>query len=254
MTFTLQVVGPRPTAGDLVIEAETPLSGIHFLTEFGRAVRRSVDHVASYRHVTLGSVATYEMNVPQSVALESHLFEDSDKFTVIVDPNLLADFIFYSGSLKRGSTHTPCYPYTSNEATLTSMVDELGFIEVWSQLGFPGYITIKDDHYVAGDIDDIDGDDSGSGGGADPGCDGCTPDVFPPYPPHPGPFPPPPPPGPHPGPHRRHRRHYPYPTPTPPPGPRPPHQDPGIDPRNPPPGTLAIGGEFYNPLPTHKGY
>ena len=129
-------MGNRPTEGDLVVTPETPLSGVHFIEVFGRTLRRSIDHVGRYRHITLGALAEYEVTVPQQIAIESGLFESNDKITVYVENGLLNNFIFYSASISYGKTGRPCYPYVQNEATLISMIDELLFLDAWVSTGY----------------------------------------------------------------------------------------------------------------------
>ena len=81
MEFKLVLTANRPTAGELVLEPEVPLSGVRFIEEVGKALRKSIDHIGRHRHTTLGALVTYEITVPQQMALESGLFTDTDTVT-----------------------------------------------------------------------------------------------------------------------------------------------------------------------------
>ncbi|MDE6041806.1 MAG: hypothetical protein K2F99_09545 [Muribaculaceae bacterium] len=137
MEFKILLTADRPTDGDLVLEAETPLSGVEFIAEMGRCLRRSIDHLVRTRHVTLGALSCYEITVPQCMAIESGLFETKNTISVIVENNLLSNYIFYGGTVSTKSTGRPCYPYMHGEAVLNSFIDELQFLEDWANLGYP---------------------------------------------------------------------------------------------------------------------
>lgn len=137
MEFKIILTADRPTNGDLVLAAETPLSGVTFMEEVGRCLRKSIDHLVRTRHVTLGALATYEVTVPQSLAIESGLFVDSSELRIVVEHDILSHYIFYMASVSQKSTGRPCYPYMHGEATLCSCVDELQFLDDWANLGYP---------------------------------------------------------------------------------------------------------------------
>lgn len=136
LEFKLRINANRPTAGDLVVTPETPLSGVEFIEIFGKTIRRSIDHIGRHRHITLGSLAVYELNVPQQIAIDSGLFTKSDTVDVYAENGLLNNFIFYSASISYAKSHRPYYPYMQNEATLISMIDELSFIDAWITTGY----------------------------------------------------------------------------------------------------------------------
>lgn len=265
MEFKLVVTPPNPAIGQLALEAETPLSGVSFVEAIGAALRKSIDHVARSKHTTLGALPSYEMSVPQAVAIDSGLFEDTTTARVVIEPNLLADFIWYSGSMSNEATHRPCYPYMTGGATLVSNIDELGFLQIWASLGYPKQIwharkdanseELGSSSPTAADYVTYDPslNDSTTGGGAggndtdndcpnyDPDkCEGCTNHGHRPPdrpaggpPPHGCPYNPNRPPCPGPGP---------YPPPPPPIPPH--HHHHGYDPA---PGTVSIGNTFYDP-------
>lgn len=141
MQFKILITPDRPTQGDLVLAAETPLSGVTFIEEVGKCLRRSIDHIARYRHITLGALAIYEITVPQQLAIDSGLFEDKSTISVIVENDLLSHYIFYGASVDQRSSGRPCYPYMHGEATLVSYIDELQFLCDWAAAGYPTRIS-----------------------------------------------------------------------------------------------------------------
>ena len=187
MEFKLNIVGNRPTAGDLVLAAEVPLSGVKFIEVFGQAMRRSIDHVGRHRHITLGALAMYEVTVPQYMAIESGLFETTDTVAVYVENNLLSNFIFYSASMSYGATGRPCYPYMQNEATLVSMIDELAFLDAWANTNYATSLRMVNGIMVdaSTNYDNNTGDNIGCSNNGGIGCDGCTCDPERPTPPPP---------------------------------------------------------------------
>ena len=188
MEFKLVVSAYQPTAGDLVLNAEVPLSGVKFVEAFGAALRKSIDHIDRCRHVTLGALAIYEMNVPQQMAIESGHYNSVDTYTVYVENDLLKNFLFYQASLRYGATGRPCYPYMSNEATLVSQIDELAFLEAWANTGYATWLKMSGGQMVDATAKPV-APTPPSTGGDTPGCDGCT------CPEQPTPPPPCPPPG-----------------------------------------------------------
>ncbi|MCM1231734.1 MAG: hypothetical protein NC311_05795 [Muribaculaceae bacterium] len=173
MEFKLRLESDRPTNGDLVLEAETPFSGVQFIEQVGKALRRSIDHVARGRHVTLGALVTYEVTVPQQMAIESGKFENSDTYTVILEHNLLSHFVFYSANVITGPAGRRCYPYTTNEASLISMIDELAFLDAWANTGYASRLMMAGNSVVNGEYTTSGGTgDTNSGNCV--GCTGCT--------------------------------------------------------------------------------
>ena len=108
MQFKILITPDQPTQGDLVLAAETPLSGVTFIEEVGKCLRRSIDHIARYRHITLGALAIYEITVPQQLAIDSGLFEDKSTISVIVENDLLSHYIFYGASVDQRSSGSSC--------------------------------------------------------------------------------------------------------------------------------------------------
>lgn len=198
MEFKLVLTANRPTAGELVLEPEVPLSGVRFIEEVGKALRKSIDHIGRHRHTTLGALATYEITVPQQMALESGLFTDTDTVTAVVENNLLSYFVFYAASVSSGAAGRPCYPYMQNEASLISMIDELTFLEAWAATGYSLQLMMNGNQMVGCNyIPPASGSGSNTGSNGGCGCDGCTcgkdETPRPPHHHHPGHCPPPPP-------------------------------------------------------------
>lgn len=175
MEFKLVLTADRPTAGELVLEPEVPLSGVRFISEVGKALRRSIDHIGRCRHTTLGALVTYEITVPQQMALESGLYENTDTVTAVVENNLLSYFVFYAASLTSGAAGRPCYPYMQNEASLISMIDELTFLDAWAATGYALRLMMNGNQMVACNyIPPAGGGTTGGNTGSGMGCDGCT--------------------------------------------------------------------------------
>ncbi|MCM1230067.1 MAG: hypothetical protein NC489_08040 [Ruminococcus flavefaciens] len=172
MQFKITLTPDRPTQGELVLESETPISGLNFIEEVGKCLRRSIDHISRERHVTLGAVSFYEITVPQQMAIESGLFETKSTVPIIVENNLLSHYIFYGASVDNKASGRPCYPYMSSEATLISYVDELQFLMDWASLGFPERLIWNN-----GMMDGTYGSNTDCGACENKnklGCDGCT--------------------------------------------------------------------------------
>jgi len=184
LQFKLVLTADRPTAGELVLEPEVPLSGIRFISEVGKCLRRSIDHVGRCRHTTLGALVTYEITVPQQMAIESGLFEDTDTVTIVVENNLLSYFVFYCASISTGAAGRPCYPYMQNEASLVSMIDELTFLEAWAATGYATRLMMSGNQLVAAQYLPPASSNPGTGSTGGVGCDGCTCGKDDPPPPH----------------------------------------------------------------------
>ena len=191
MEFKLRLEGDRPTKGDLVLATETPISGVKFIEYVGKCLRRSIDHVSRSRHVTLGALSTYEMNVPQSMAIDSGLFNETNTVTIVVEHDILSNFIFYIASISNVPSHRPCYPYMTDEATLVSYIDELAFLEAWANTGYASRVAMSGGAMVAMEYSCANGGTCNNGG---VGCDGCTCGKFPNPGPHHHPHHPPKPP------------------------------------------------------------
>jgi len=173
MKFTLKVVADRPTDGELVLEPETPLCGIAFIEQVGKCLRRSIDHVSRSKHVILGALVTYEFTVPQAMAIESGKFNNSNTHTITVENNLLSHFVFYAANIVTGPAGRRCYPFTENEATLTSLIDELGFLDAWANAKYADRLVMNGNMVVDGSYGCNTGIlGTGSTGGI--GCGGCT--------------------------------------------------------------------------------
>lgn len=172
MEFKLRLESDRPTNGDLVLEAETPLEGVQFIEQMGKSLRRSIDHVGRGRHFTLGALPTYEVTVPQQMAIESGKFEGVYTHTIILEHNLLSHFIFYAANVHTGPAGRRCYPFTENEATLISLIDELAFLDAWANTGYASRLMMNGNQVVSGEWNAPSGDSSY--GGNCVGCTGCT--------------------------------------------------------------------------------
>ena len=149
MEFKLNLIAENPYKGELVLEQETPLEGMTFLSAVSCCLRRSIEHVSRARHNILGGLATYEITVPQSMAYESGYFEDTNEVTIIVEKNLLSKFIFYTANVSYGANGRPCFPYMQNEAVLTSLIDEFAFLQAWADTGYANRLMMKNGKVVA---------------------------------------------------------------------------------------------------------
>lgn len=135
MVFKLILVPKLPT--DLVLEPETPLSGVAFLDKAALCLHRNLDDTMTYRHQTLGAVAKYEISVPQTMAIESNFFKNESERFLIVENNALSKYIFYAASISHGNAARACYPYYKDQIVLMSYIDELEFLAQWKTLGYP---------------------------------------------------------------------------------------------------------------------
>lgn len=197
MEFKLRIEADRPAQGELVLEAETPLSGVQFIEQVGKSLRRSIDHVSRAKHHTLGALVTYEFTVPQQMAIESGKYENSDTYTIVVENNILSHYVFYAANVITGPAGRRCYPFTDNEATLISMIDELAFLDAWAATGYASRVIMNGDRMINGEYT-LPGTDTSTNTGNNVGCTGCTcgKDDTPTMPHHPWHYPPPPPPQP----------------------------------------------------------
>ena len=141
MEFSLKLVPCLPD--ELVLVAEKPLSGVKFLEEAGKCLRRNLDNGARTRHQTIGNLASYTISVPQQLAIESQWFEDKSCRYLSVEHALLNKYIFHAASFTYGSANRSYYPYYQGEIVLTSYIDELAFLESWRNRGYPDKMTDK---------------------------------------------------------------------------------------------------------------
>ena len=163
MKFTLRLVPMTPE--ELVLTAETPLSGVNFMAEAGRCLRRDLDTALRARHITLGNLARYDMSVPQQIAIESNFFQDKDLRYLPVSHGLLNRFIFHAATFRYGSSGKNYYPYYQNEIVLSSYIDELAILETWRNRGYPNEFNVNYDEDcnidLVPDADDVDKPDVG---------------------------------------------------------------------------------------------
>lgn len=172
MEFKLNLIAENPYKGELVLEPETPLEGMNFISAVSCCLRRSIEHVSRARHNTLGGLATYEITVPQQVAYDSGYYDSTNEFTVIVERNLLSNFIFYVANVTYGANGRPCFPYMQNEAVLTSLIDEFAFLEAWVNTGYANRLMMQNGKVVANNGYFCGTNVGNSNTGI--GCGGCT--------------------------------------------------------------------------------
>lgn len=223
MRFTLTLSTTKPQKLN-VLDDEVKKSGATFLMYASACLRRSLDDTLRFNHQTLGALASYTMKVPQQIALESGLFEDTANFNLTVSENILEPYIFYGATEGNSASNRPCYPYVQNEVKLTSYIDELRFIFDWQATGFAKKVKLDSSGRMVKDTSPDEDEDSKKKG---QGCDGCPVHPMPPYGPggRPGGWPPPPPnPWYRPGPNTPA---YPVPQPPFPPAPPAPKPDSG---------------------------
>ena len=142
MIFKLVLVPQQP--GELVLSPETPLSGVDFLNKAAECLRRNLDDTKQYKHQTLGSLARYEISVPQTMAVESGFFKDNSEKTLIVENNLLNKYLFYGAAISYGTSARACYPYYKDSIMLISYIDELAFLNAWKAKSYPTTLMIAD--------------------------------------------------------------------------------------------------------------
>ena len=160
MEFKLILCAKNPS--EVVLTPETPLAGLNFIQVAAQCLRRSLDGLTTMRHDTLGTLATYTITVPQALAIESGVFEDSQEFYCVVPNNFLKDYVFYMASMNRAATRKVGYPYYQDSIVITSYIDELAVLDAWKNNSFT-------DHILTG------GDGStGCGCGSNCGCTGGT--------------------------------------------------------------------------------
>lgn len=155
MEFKLILVPETPDK--LILKPEKPLAGLAFIEQASACLRRNLDTSTRMRHNTLGSIAQYEVSVPQAVAIESCKFDTKNVVYMPCEADFLKKFIFYGATIGRSSTHRSVYPYYSDEIVLVSYIDELAIIDTWRNRAFPDKLTINlggyDDLPLVGDAD-----------------------------------------------------------------------------------------------------
>ena len=144
MEFKLVLIPKTPD--EVLLYPETPLSGLKFMEVAGACLRRSIDTETRFRHITLGTVVSYEITVPQAIAIASGWFDQTNKRYLTVEQNILAKYVFYGASMARVGTTAQIYPYYSSEIVLVSYIDELALLQVQAQRGYPDYLTINLDN------------------------------------------------------------------------------------------------------------
>ena len=154
MEFNLILVPETPDK--YLLKAEKPLSGLAFVEEASKCLRRSLDTKTRMRHMTMGNVAQYSISVPQSLAIESGYFDKAATVYLPCEENILAKYVFYGANMAHGASNRPCYPYYQDEIVLVSYVDELAFLDVWRQRGFPKKMTINLDQLDIPIVDEAD--------------------------------------------------------------------------------------------------
>lgn len=141
MDFELTLIPETPDK--LLLHAEKPLAGLAFIEEASKCLRRSLDAKKRMRHMTLGNVATYTISVPQALAIDSGMFEDSSKCYVVCEEDILKKFVFYSASTSAVPGCRASYPFYQDEIVLSSLIDELAFLNTWRNRGYPKTMTIN---------------------------------------------------------------------------------------------------------------
>lgn len=177
MKFQLTIQTSKPTKTN-VLDDIPPLSGVEFLEAAVACLRRCLDNTSRFRHQTLGALASYTIEVPQRIAIESRLFDKSANATLVVSENILQYYLFYGATLTNAASNRPCYPYVTNEIVLTTYVDCIRFLADWANTGFATKVKMTDHGVMVPDTSKDDQDDGKKPG---QGCDGC------PVHPHPGP-------------------------------------------------------------------
>ena len=158
MKFSLILIPKTPDS--YLLYAEKPLSGLNFIEKAGECLRRNLDTETSTRHITLGNVSSYEISVPQSIAVECGWFDSTNKRYLPCEADILEKYIFYGATMNRAASNRSVYPYCGNEVTLVSYIDELAFLDVWRNRGYPPYMSKNFDDMAdipmvpdAGDVD-----------------------------------------------------------------------------------------------------
>lgn len=158
MEFKLKLIPELPN--QYVLNAEKKLSGMKLLEEAAKCLRRNLDSAQRCSHQTMGAVYSYEISVPQQVAVESEYFNNSATRYMVCDAGILNQFIFHAANFTYGSGNRNYYPYYQNELVVTSFIDELGFIDLWRRRGYPEkMVTAMEpgtDIPLVPDADDVD--------------------------------------------------------------------------------------------------
>lgn len=139
MEFKLKLVPALP--GQLVLGAEKPYEGFKFLAEAAKCLRRSLDSSVRHRHQVMGPLHTYNVVVPQTIAMSSNFFETANERYVTVENEFLNDFIFHTAMYTYGKGNRCYYPFYQDEVVLMSFIDELAVVDTWMQQGYPETLT-----------------------------------------------------------------------------------------------------------------
>lgn len=139
MEFVLKLVPALP--GQLVLGAEKPYEGFKFLEEAAKCLRRSLDSSIRHRHQVMGPLSTYNVVVPQAIAVSSNFFEMDNEQYVTVENEFLNDFIFHTAMYTHGRGNRCYYPFYQDEVVLMSFIDELAVVDAWMQQGYPEALT-----------------------------------------------------------------------------------------------------------------
>jgi len=158
MEFKLILVPKTPD--EYLLYAERPIRGLAFVEKASRCLRRNLDSKTKTRHTTLGSIARYEISVPQALAVESGWFDEKSERYLTCEAGILAKYIFYGASMST-TANRPSYPWYSDEIVLTSYIDELAILDTWRSRGYPANLTVDLEieggmnFPVVGDADDV---------------------------------------------------------------------------------------------------
>lgn len=163
MEFKLKLIPELPN--EYVLNAERKLSGVKLLEEAAKCLRRNLDTTQRCSHQTMGAVYSYDISVPQQVAIESDYFNNQATRYLICEAGILNNFIFHAANFNYGSGSRSYYPYYQNELTVTSYIDELAFIDLWRRRGYPermpANLDFDPDIPLVPDADDVEGPQEG---------------------------------------------------------------------------------------------
>lgn len=170
MTYRLILVPQRPN--EVVLEEETKLCGLEFVSEASSLLRCNLDDYTKFTHVTLGNLTSYTISVPIADAIASGKFENCMERYLIVESGSLNKYIFHTAVAKKArmnhvrdrcSHPTHSYPYYQDEVVLFSRIDELAFLEDWKNTGYADKMVR--DAFIGPDIvaDDTDVDNPSEG-------------------------------------------------------------------------------------------
>lgn len=139
MDFKLVLFPKNPD--EFLLYAEKPLSGLKFIETASACLKRNLDGITNTKHITLGSVAKYEISVPQAIAINSGWFQNKSTRYIPCEANILNKYLFYGAAMNNASACRSIYPYYQNQIVLNSYVDELSFLQDWVDRGYPEEMT-----------------------------------------------------------------------------------------------------------------